>query len=633
MTDKYLQAALDYAQKGWPVFPCRIDKTPYTTEGVKESTTNLEKINYWWTKWPEANIALDVGAAGMMVLDLDPGHSMSQLEESIGSIPPTSLIQRTPRGGEHLFFELAEGEIIPPSASKLSPKVDVRSNNSYVLLSPSRTNDGEYTWEARGKPGFRSDLMAEKSTGRIQREDHDTWIIEADLPENISKATEWLSGKAKLAIEGEGGDHITYATAAHLKSFGISKEKALELMNIYWNPQCSPPWDLDELSEKVENGYTYNTSPPGNLTESYRQALNKRLFTPVVSPKCSTEVNSGRFRIVDREGMGQIQPPNMLIDDFLPAEAYALLVGAPGTYKTFVALDIALSIALGGGFPWRGTWPIINESGPVLFCVGEGRASITNRVRAWEYTHNNGRKVSNFVLADPVPHVGEDLEPFVLGAKELHEEYKLVVIDTVGRAMQGVNENAQEHASTFTRMVECMQRNLGCTVLGLHHTGHGETSRARGSSVFGADADTIIKLDRVGKGVALKMQKQKDLDEWETKKYIRMEKVELDEDVTSLVAVKTDKPVMEIDREENAKSSILLINAKIIEILKRNPLIEYTNTKLADVLNSEPDVTVGANWLRSKYLPTIKGDSEEYPAAKCYNAMKGRWRYNSSLSN
>ena len=63
------------------------------------------------------------------------------------------------------------------------------------------------------------------------------------------------------------------------------------------------------------------------------------------------------------------------------------------------------------------------------------------------------------------------------------------MLDTVGRAMQGVNENAQEHASNFTRLVDRLRHELGATVLALHHTGHETSTRARGSSVFGADAD------------------------------------------------------------------------------------------------------------------------------------------------
>ncbi len=45
--------------------------------------------------------------------------------------------------------------------------------------------------------------------------------------------------------------------------------------------------------------------------------------------------------------MRHIRPPEWLVRDFLPQGAYAILFGAPGTFKTFIALDIALSVACG----------------------------------------------------------------------------------------------------------------------------------------------------------------------------------------------------------------------------------------------------------------------------------------------
>ena len=76
-------AALAYAERGWPIFPVRTDKTPYTSNGVLDATTNTKQIEEWWGIHPRANIALDVGALDMMVLDLDPGHDMKELEENV----------------------------------------------------------------------------------------------------------------------------------------------------------------------------------------------------------------------------------------------------------------------------------------------------------------------------------------------------------------------------------------------------------------------------------------------------------------------------------------------------------------------------------------------------------------------
>ncbi|MDE2469331.1 MAG: bifunctional DNA primase/polymerase, partial [Bradyrhizobium sp.] len=349
-------AALAYARRGFPIFPCRADKTPYIAGGVLKATTDPAQIKTWWQAWPAANIALDVGGAGMMVVELD-SYKPDFKPEAVAALnlPETLLRQRSPRGGEHLFYALQPGELVAMSAGKLAPGVDVRSFHSYVLLAPSRTADGPYVWESEGKPAFRTDAMvALANTARAKSDDRDNWTIEPDLPENVAAATKWLREDARVAIEGVNGDATAYATAAHLKSFGISEPLALDLMWEHWNPRCSPPWSADQIDHferKVQNGYCYNTSPPGNITEAYRMAKQSELFKPVELPALpgGRQSGRGRFRFIDREGIDHLEPPSWLVADLLPVGGYGVLVGAWGSFKTFLALDLALTVAT--GFP------------------------------------------------------------------------------------------------------------------------------------------------------------------------------------------------------------------------------------------------------------------------------------------
>ena len=67
-----LRAALDYAAHGWPIFALKPrDKTPLTKRGYQDSTTDAAIIRAWWAKTPSANIGLDCGGAGLVVVDLD----------------------------------------------------------------------------------------------------------------------------------------------------------------------------------------------------------------------------------------------------------------------------------------------------------------------------------------------------------------------------------------------------------------------------------------------------------------------------------------------------------------------------------------------------------------------------------
>ncbi|MEQ1887161.1 MAG: AAA family ATPase [Bryobacteraceae bacterium] len=640
-TRPLLEAALAYADRGWPVFPCRFDKAPLVEGGVLVATTDAATIEGWWRQWPSANIGFEVGGAKMMALDLDPGADKEALAKLVGPLT-TKLRTTTPRGGEHLFFALSDNDPpIAPSASKIADHVDVRSFHSYVLLPPSRTKDGIYSWQEEGIPRHRSDEMVRlASIAKEKSKDRDTWVIAPDLPENIDAASAWLRDKAIAAVEGVGGDDCCYKTAAMMKSFAISEALALDLMLQHWWPRCISTNEdpAGYLTIKIENAYKHNTSPPGNCTEGYLAALTAQLFKPVaVALPSGREATAGRFRAVDREGMEHIRPPAWLVPGVLPQGAFATLFGPPGTFKSFIALDIALTVAT-AGWASSGIWQDV-VAGPVLYSLGEGRPEMLKRVKAWELTHNFGNKITNLVLSDPVPHATEHdkLDAFIELMLGFHPDgYKLVVVDTIGRAMQGLNENAQEHASNFTRLVEVIQRELGATVLALHHSGH-EAGRERGSSVFRADADTAIRVERDGKGYAvdLHMEKQKDAALWEKPKRLNLTEVTVG-DAKSLVVTAgriqpepinaTKPPANKFDPKRNDPFVMELIDGAVEKILKSNPLRTWTTRALAEAVAGEANVEVSSQTLRTNQLVTLR-ETKGTVSHKCYQRLSSQKVY------
>ena len=641
--DTILEAALAYAERGWPIFPVRRDKTPYPgTRGVLEATTDLRQIKAWWKRWPEANVALDVGGAGMMVLDLDPGHDIKELERNVGKIPSTALRSHTPRDGRHLFFALSEHELVSPSSSKLTAHVDVRSFHSYVLLPPSNTCDGAYIWESTGGPAYRTNEMVRAAnTARDKDPDRDKWIIPCDQPEHVTKAISWLRKESRPAIEGQGGDHCAYATAAYLKSLGISQELASELMWEHWNPRCEPPWGEDEhghLERKIENAYRYNTSPPGNLTPAYRTAKAKLVFEPRYTnlPE-GDETRVGHFRFVDRAGMDHIKPPEWIVKDFLADESYAMLFGSWGSFKTFIALDLALSIAC--GFPSRPTWDMV-QAGPVLFAAGEGRSSLTRRVAGWEALHFERARVEDFVLVDPVPTTTiseEALEAFIGEALRRHPDgYKLTVVDTLSKAMWGADENAQRDAADMTALAHRLMAELGGSVLVLHHSGLADDKRSRGSSVFPADADMVTRAARRGRDrlVKLHMVKQKDAPEWEEPKLVRMYDVLTTLGAGTLAAgpprEEDGAQVQKTRARDQEAAAMEVLDREVQAILEANPLRAWTQRDLAEAVAMREAVDADSKTLAGHTLVRLREDKKTY-ANSAYDPVRnrnaGRWRH------
>lgn len=162
-----LEAALSYARRGWPVFPCHPHtKRPLVkseTEGdggLKLATADEAQIRAWWRRWPDAMIGLPTGAPiGAFVVDLDAGTDKKtgevfeaaalrlKLEAALGTALPASWDATTPRGGRHIFYAVPDGRPMPGNRANLIPRVDIRGDGGYVVVAPSKRADGAaYRW-------------------------------------------------------------------------------------------------------------------------------------------------------------------------------------------------------------------------------------------------------------------------------------------------------------------------------------------------------------------------------------------------------------------------------------------------------------------------------------------------------
>lgn len=148
-----LRAALDYAAANWYVFPVEPrGKKPLTTNGFKAATTDRATINGWWTKTPTANIGLDCGKSGLVVVDLDQRgdrDGFAEWDELVTRqhVQAKTYTSLTGGGGKHLLFKAPAGIEIKNSAGKLAPGIDVRGAGGYIVLPPSIHPSGRaYEW-------------------------------------------------------------------------------------------------------------------------------------------------------------------------------------------------------------------------------------------------------------------------------------------------------------------------------------------------------------------------------------------------------------------------------------------------------------------------------------------------------
>ena len=69
---KFLDAALNFADRGWRVFPLRTNsKIPITKNGHLNAASDPHQIELWWSDNPDANIGLSLAPSGLVAVDVD----------------------------------------------------------------------------------------------------------------------------------------------------------------------------------------------------------------------------------------------------------------------------------------------------------------------------------------------------------------------------------------------------------------------------------------------------------------------------------------------------------------------------------------------------------------------------------
>lgn len=206
-------AAVNYAERAWPVFPLRPrDKRPAVARGLHSATTDPERVAAWWAKHPDHNIGLRTGVA-FDVLDLDTADALDHLDAAApdDAGPVVGPMVATAKG-VHVY-------VAPTGAGNragLLPGVDWRGAGGYVVAPPSVHPSGAvYTWA----DGFGPDAPIEPCP---------TWLAElvrptmrpqvpAVAPRTVA-ATRWAStaldaeaGRVAVAAEGTRNDALNRA--------------------------------------------------------------------------------------------------------------------------------------------------------------------------------------------------------------------------------------------------------------------------------------------------------------------------------------------------------------------------------------------------------------------------------------
>lgn len=204
--------------------------------------------------------------------------------------------------------------------------------------------------------------------------------------------------------------------------------------------------------------------------------------------------------LVHGDGILNLPVPRGLVGDLFQLDSLAVIYGPPSSGKTFLAMDVALSIA--SRRPWQGKAVVE----PVLYVGAEDAPGIAKRARAWRARHGELGDIHWLLQRVPL------LDGYAVNElcdKVAEVAPALIVVDTLARCMVGADENSTREMGLAVDALDRLRTVIGSCVCTVHHSGKDGSRGPRGSIVLLTAADTAIECRRTRTGITTVVEKQK----------------------------------------------------------------------------------------------------------------------------
>jgi hypothetical protein len=249
-----LETALRLRARGVRLFPAnpRNKRPMQEGHGFKDATLDERTIRGWFSGENPPMIAMPTGAStGLVVLDADPPlgpESILDLERKHGRLPRTASAT-TPSGGSHYYFR-HPGHEVPCSAGRIAPGLDLRADGGYVVLPPSRRDDGRrYTVDVAAPPAPMPGWLLELACARGRR-------------------LEGAPGAEEPGLVPSGRRHAALVSfAGSLRAMGLREAMIVECGLAYLRHQCAEdrakPIDWGHAERSLRSVAKYPPHPNG----------------------------------------------------------------------------------------------------------------------------------------------------------------------------------------------------------------------------------------------------------------------------------------------------------------------------------------------------------------------------------
>lgn len=417
---------------------------------------------------------------------------------------PSQLMYRPQRcsDGEEVFIELEGTPLLPlPLLTALPPDT-----------TPERKSEATPAWE---KPGIVG------AVARLYEGDFDRAIAELALPYERSKAGPTCApGEDRYTYtKGSGADGaIWYAGDGHLYSHHGTdpcREQNCTIFDV-WRLHNAHP-EQDDPAAPLHARASHRTAQewfvgrfPQLSSEVRAEPTADELedlgpLPDELEPSGDEPEKPLKFRVVPAGEFSAGPPPAWWIKGVLPHAEIAMMYGASGSGKSFLAWDMACAIQRGEA--WRARKV---RQGRVVYLCAEGMGGFRTRIQAYAAE----KQAPMTALPGVIPHAPNLLE--VEDVKELIRALKaygdvdLIVIDTFSATTPGSDENTSKDIGRALAHLKAIHRITGAMVLAVHHSGKDAARGARGWSGLRAAVDAEMEVSRQGDTRLLTLTKSKD---------------------------------------------------------------------------------------------------------------------------
>ena len=521
-----LQAALDLAEAGIPVFPVNQHKVPLV-KWKAAATTDPAKVRRMWKRWPDAMPAIPTGeASGLAVLDLDrkDGKDGFAALRALGFDPDTlsQVMVETPTGGGHLIFRHVPG--LRSSAGQIGPGVDVRAEGGFVVAAGAVNGKGVYRLLSGSLTGdhplFPEALMPPARPPLDVGQGEPT-----GLPFHVIAA-------ATMALPNDGDafasrdDWLRIGMALHAESEG--SEEGLQVYQEWssqWHGYDAGATEAAWESFRAGGGVTgwaiiheaesWGWSDP-TLTELRRIENLEEARADFADTICEEEeaeiqamVGGTPDTVPVARGLTFLNPDQCatfparpyVIKGLLAQGDVAAIVGAPGAGKSLLAPRLGYAVAQGAEVFGRRT-----KAGEVFYVAAEDGHGMLGRLQALRQDHG---KANGFQLVLGV----SDLLSKGGQLKALRSEVKarrpaLIIIDTLAVAFPGLEENSAEGMGQVVAAARGLTE-WGAAVVLIHHDTKAGDGLPRGHSLLNGALDMSLALTKENDVVTGRMSKNR----------------------------------------------------------------------------------------------------------------------------